>query len=115
MSAFWRHVTAIPVDPIVRLDEKVQADVPPVEVTVEPEVTAVPVRAALTFAMVALSAPNAEIIVRIDETCALVKLAADAIGATASIDAAIASPAAIAATFDFEFIVITIINEFKCT
>ena len=86
--------------------------------TEEPVVAAgaaVPVRAALTFAIVALSAPNAWIIERIDATCALVKLAADAIGASASIDVAIASPATIAATFDFEVIVITIINEFKCT
>jgi hypothetical protein len=115
MSAFWRHVTDIPVEPIVRLAEKVQADVP-VVVVVEPEVTAVPVRDALTFAIVVLSAPNDERSERIDETCALVKAAACTIGANESIDVAIASPVATAATFAAAIVVtffITMINYFK--
>ena len=115
MSAFWRHVTAIPDEPIVRLAEKEQAaDVPVVEV-VEPEVTAVPVRAALTLAIVALLAPNEERRPRIDEIFEGVKPAACAIGASESIDVAIASPVATAATFAIDFDIITIINEFKRT
>jgi len=88
-------------------------------VVVEPVVVIVPpVRAALTFAIVAAFAPNEERSERIDETCAEVKLAAFAIGARVSIDVAIASPATIAATFADAFVVIiciTIINDFKST
>ena len=58
-----------------------------------------PVRAAWTFAIVALSAPNEERSERIDWTCALVSEAACAIGTKANADAASASPVATAATF----------------
>ena len=84
----------------MRLREKEQE---PVVVVVEPEVTVVPVRAALTFAIVAELAPNEERSERIDETCALVNVAACAIGASESIDVAIASPVATAATFAIAF------------
>ncbi len=72
-----------------------------------------PVRAALTFAIVALSAPNEERSERIDEICEAVRVAACAIGASESIDVAIASPVATAAIFAVAFIVticITIVN-----
>ena len=88
----------------------------PVDVVVEPEVTVVPVRAALTLAIVALVAPNDERSERIAEVCALVNVAACTIGANESIDVAIASPVATAATFAAAFVVtffITIINYFK--
>lgn len=81
-------------------------------------VTAVPVRAALTFAIVSLFAPNEERSERIDEICAEVNVAALAIGANVSIDVANASPAVTAATFANVFVVnvvITIINYFSRT
>ena len=102
MSAFWRHVTVAPDEPIVRAPEKEQDDAE--VVVVEPDVVIVPpVRAAFTFAIVPLLAPNEESSERIDWTCALVKLAAFAIGANESIDVAIASPVATAATFAIAF------------
>jgi hypothetical protein len=76
------------------------------------------VREAFTFAIVDASAPNDERSERIAETCALVKAAACAIGASESIDVAIASPVATAATFAIAFVVtvcITIINYFRST
>lgn len=85
----------------MRLREKVQDEAP--VVVVEPDVTVVPVRAALTFAIVALSAPNEESRPRIEETCVEVRAAACAIGASESIDVAIASPVATAATFAIAF------------
>jgi mannose/fructose/N-acetylgalactosamine-specific phosphotransferase system component IIC len=75
-----------------------------------------PVSDALTFAMVLLSAPNEVRSERIDETCASVNAAACAIGARESIDVAIASPVATAATFAIALVVtfcITVFNEFK--
>ena len=83
---------------------------------VVPPVAGAPVRAALTFAIVALSAPNEERSERIDWICALVSDAACAIGASESTDVAIARPVATAATFASAFVVtvcITIVNEFK--
>jgi hypothetical protein len=79
---------------------------------------ALPVRDALTFAIVALSAPNEERSERIDWTCAEVRAAACAIGASASIDVAIASPVATAATFAIAFVVtvcITIVKNLGST
>ena len=76
-----------------------------------------PVSDALTFAIVDASAPNEERSERIDETCELVN-AACAIGANESMDIAIASPVATAATFTVAFVVtvvITIVNYFKST
>jgi hypothetical protein len=90
-----------------------------VVVVVEPEVVddgVPPVREAFTFAIVVLSAPNDERSERIDWTCAELKAAACAIGASESIDVAIASPVATAATFAIAFVVtvcITIVNYFK--
>src|SRR3989338_1124788 len=111
MSVCWRQVTAAPEEPIVRLAV-------PTEQEVEPPVdTGVPtVSDACTFAIVDASAPNEERSESIDWTCASVSAAACAIGARASIDVAIASPVATAATFIVAFVVtvcITIINEFK--
>jgi hypothetical protein len=88
---------------------------PEVVVVVEPLlVEEVPLRAAWTFAIVALLAPNEERSERIDWTCALVNEAAFATEANESIDAAIASPVATAATFAIVLLVticcITIIN-----
>ena len=71
-----------------------------------------PVRAALTFAIVALLAPNEERSERIDWICALVSDAACAIGANESIDVAIASPVATAATFAIVFVVTIFINSY---
>jgi hypothetical protein len=59
---------------------------------------------ALTFAMVALSAPNDVRSDTIAETCAEVKAAADAIGANESIDIANASPVATVTAFALMFI-----------
>ncbi len=87
----------------------------------EPDVVEVegwPVRAALTFAIVSAPAPNEERSERIDWTCAEVKLAACAIGARESIDVAIASPVATAATFAIAFVVtvcITIVKNLGST
>ena len=98
----------------MRLREKEHAEV---VVVVEPDVVDVegwPVRAAWTFAIVALFAPKLERSERIDETCASVSVAACAIGARESIDVAIASPVTIAATFAVAFVVticITIVND----
>ncbi len=64
MSACWRHVTSAPFDPIVRSLAKEQDE----EVVVGAE----PVRAASTFAIVALSAPKAVRSARIDWICAVV-------------------------------------------
>lgn len=89
-----------------------------VVVVVEPLVEDVPFNAALTFAIVALLAPNEERSERIDWICEDVSDAACAIGARESIDVAIASPAATAATFATAFVVnfcITIINDFRST
>src|SRR3989344_9579286 len=115
MSEFWRLVTEAPVEPIVRLAEPTSQEPVIVAVLV---VTAVPVRAALTFAIVAALAPNEERSERIDWTCASVNVAACAIGASASIEVAIASPVATAATFATAFVVtvcITIVNDFRST
>ena len=64
-------------------------------------------------------APNEVRSERIDETCASVNVAACAIGARESIDVAIASPVATAATFAIaNFVVtfcITIVNDFRLT
>ena len=70
-----------------------------------------PFKAAWTFAIVALEAPNEERSERIDWICAEVKLAACAIGASESIDVAIASPVATAATFAIAFVVTIFINN----
>ncbi len=98
---------------MVRLRENAQEDAPGVA-----GVEGVPpVREAFTFAIVAASAPNEERSERIDETCEAVKAAACAIGASESIDVAIASPVTTAAIL-VAFIVticITIINDFKST
>ena len=106
----------MPVEPIVRAAEKEQEEV---VVVVEPDVVdVVPVRAALTFAIVALFAPNEERSERIDWICELVRDAAYAVGANESIDVAIASPAATAATFASVFVVtvcITIVNDLRRT
>ncbi|TSC64063.1 MAG: hypothetical protein G01um101491_377 [Parcubacteria group bacterium Gr01-1014_91] len=96
----------------MRLRENEQDEV----VVVEPdvvEVEGVPVRAALTFAIVSAPAPNEESSERIDETCAAVRLAACAIGANESIDVAIASPVATAATFATAFVVTVCITIVK--
>ena len=108
----------MPFEPIVRSAEKEHADetVPPV-VPLEAG-AAVPVRAALTLAIVSLVAPNEERSERMDWTCASVKVAACAIGASESIDIAIASPVTTAATFAVAFVVtvcITIINDLRRT
>ena len=93
----------------------------PVVVVVEPVVVdegVPPVREAWTFAIVVLSAPNDERSERIDWTWEFVKAAACAIGASESIDVAIASPVATAATFAIAFVVtmfITIVNYFRST
>ena len=85
-------------------------------VVVEPPVVEVgvpPVSDAWTFAIVDASAPNEERSEMIAETCELVNDAACAIGASESIEVAIASPAATAATFATALevtVVITIIN-----
>ena len=116
MSARWRHVTSIPVDPIVRSFEKEHA--PPVVVVVVVVEGVPPVSDAWTFAIVALSAPNEVKSERIDETCEAVRLAACAIGARESIDVAIASPVATAATFAIAFVVtvcITIVKNLGST
>ena len=113
MSACWRQVTAEPVEPTVRAAVPVEHE-DEVVVVVEPDVVdviAVPVRAALTFAIVALLAPNEERSERIDWTCEDVRLAACAIGASESIDVAIASPVATAATFAIAFVVTVFINN----
>jgi hypothetical protein len=77
-------------------EHEAEVEVPVVVVVV---VIVEPVRAALTFAIVELFAPKEERSERIDWTCALVRLDAYAIGASESIDVAIASPVATAATF----------------
>ena len=83
------------------------------------EVEEVPLRAALTFAIVALLAPNEERSERIDWICELVNEAAFAIGANVSIDVAIASPVATAAilatAFEVTVFCITIINDLRST
>ena len=113
MRAFWRHVTLAPDEPIVRSVVKLQDDELIEPVLEEPVlVTGAPVSAALTFAIVALSAPNEERSERMDWTCVLVRPAACAIGARESIDVAIARPVATAATFATAFevtVVITIV------
>ena len=117
MSAFWRQVTSIPVEPVVRSFEKEQDDEPVVVVVVVVEGVP-PVSDAWTFAIVALSAPNEVKSERIDETCEAVRLAACAIGARESIDVAIASPVATAATFAIAFVVtvcITIVKNLGST
>jgi len=101
-------VTEAPVEPIVRLAEPTSQEPVIVAVLV---VTAVPVRAALTFAIVAALAPNEERSERIDWTCASVNVAACAIGARESIDVAIASPVATATTFTVAFVVTIFINN----
>jgi hypothetical protein len=86
------------------------------EVVVVVEDGVPPVSDAWTFAIVDASAPNEERSERIDETCALDSAAACAIGASESIEVAIASPVATAATFAIAFVVtvvITIVNYFK--
>jgi len=97
------------------LREKLQEPVVVVVVVVVEGVP--PVSEAWTFAIVLLSAPNDERSERIDWTCELVKAAACAIGASESIDVAIASPVATAATFAIAVVVlfITIVNYFKST
>ncbi len=86
------------------------------EVVVPPvPVVGWPLRAAWTFAIVALLAPNEERSERMDWICEDVRDAACATGASESIDIAIASPVATAATFTFIFIPITIVNFFKST
>jgi hypothetical protein len=77
-----------------------------------------PVSDAWTFAMVPLSAPNEVRSERIDWTCEEVNDAACAIGASESIEVAIASPVATAATFAIAFVVtdfIMIDKNFKST
>jgi len=72
-----------------------------------------PLRAAWTFAIVALEAPNEESSERIDEICEDVRDAADAIGASENIDVAIASPVTTAASLADALkvtICITIVN-----
>ena len=64
-----------------------------------------PVSDAWTFAIVALSAPNEVRSETIAETCEEVNDAACAIGASESIEVAIASPVATAATFAIAFVV----------
>jgi len=106
----------MPVEPIVRFFENEQAA--PVEVVVVVVEGVPPVREAWTFAIVVLSAPNDERSERIDWTWEFVKAAACAIGASESIDVAIASPVATAATFAIAFVVtmfITIVNYFRST
>lgn len=64
-----------------------------------------PVREACTFEIVDASAPNEVRSERMAWTCELVRAAACAIGASESIDVAIASPVATAATFAIAFVV----------
>jgi hypothetical protein len=101
-------VTSAPVEPVVRSLVKEQDE----EVVPVPVETGVPpVREAWTFAIVVLSAPNEERSERIDWTCAEVNAAACTIGANESIDVAIASPVATAATFATAFVVTVFINN----
>ena len=108
-------MTSEPDEPVVKSFVKEHADVvapPPVETGVPPE------REAWTFAIVALSAPKDWSSEMMAENCELVSAAACAIGASESIDVAIASPVATAATFAIAFVVtifITIVNDFKST
>jgi len=85
---------------------------------VDGTVGALPVREACTFAIVDASAPKDERSEMMAETCELESDAACAIGASESIEVAIASPVATAATFAIAFVVtvvITIVNYFKST
>ena len=107
-------MTSAPEDFIVKSFVKEQDEV--VVAVVVVVVGVPPVSDAFTFAIVVLSAPNEERSERIDETCVSVSAAACAIGASESIDVAIASPVATAATFAIAFVVtlfITIVNYFR--
>ena len=99
---------------MVRLRENEHEDVPGVE-----GVEGVPpVSDARTFATVAASAPKDATMLTIESTWLGVRAAACAKGASESIDVAIASPVATAATFATAFVVtvcITIVNYFKRT
>src|SRR3989338_9795576 len=115
MRAVCRLVTAAADEPIVR-SAVPTLQAPPVAGVHVPGVTGAPVRALFTFAIVALSAPKALSMLRIELTCALVRLAACATGARERIDAANASPVATAATFVIAFVVnvcITIVKNFR--
>jgi hypothetical protein len=91
-------VTITPEEPVVRAPEKLHAPV-----VIEPVVVVVvmvpPVRAALTFAIVAESAPKDERSESIDWTCEDVRPAASAVAANERAPATIARPVATAATF----------------
>lgn len=95
----------------MRAAENEQEEVP-VVVVVEPdvEVEGWPVRAAWTFEIVALEAPNEERSATMASMLACVRPAACAIGASESIDVAIASPVATAATFAIAFVVTVFIT-----
>jgi hypothetical protein len=100
MRAFWRHVTSAPDEPIVRERVKVQEEV----IVVDELPDAVPVRAALTFAIVPLSAPKDERSESMDWICAWESDAAYAVEEL-SIVTAIATPAATAAIFVIALVV----------
>jgi hypothetical protein len=68
-------------------------------------VTGAPVRAALTFAIVAESAPKDERSESIEEICVEVRPAASALSANVEAAATIARPAATAATFAIVLVV----------
>ncbi len=112
-------MTSAPVEPTVRSFVKEHAEeVEPVLVEPTVEVEGWPVRAAWTFEIVALDAPNEESNATMASMLACVRPAACAIGASESIDVAIASPVATAATFAIAFVVtvcITIVNDFRST
>ena len=110
MSACWRQVTSLPDEPAERSPVNEQE----LDDGVDGTEGVPPVSDAFTFAIVVLSAPNEVRSERMDCTWESVS-AACAIGASDSIEVAIASPVATAATFATALVVIdiTIVKEFR--